>query len=616
MPEVSPLNREIDQILAEVPASKLLVVGESSLTYGELDGQVKRLGSWFQELGFKAGDRVMVISSNDCAVAVMVIALMRFGIAAAMVNPEAPQDEILTLCRASESAGAILDSEINQNAQVQASMRFPVLCIDSAEKKSGGLMNRLMRRKEAATSGGNTYPGGLKNYPEIGNKPDDIAADTTAMIVFTSGTTSRPKGVELTHLNISAQCAVFRSQYVYDENSRILNVLPFHHTDGLNQGPLVALLSRSTVYRRFRFSVPRLGELLDTIYADRITHFVTVPTVLALILRLGKEHEEAFKTTDFKYVLSTAAYLDDTIWNEIESRFGTTVVNSYGLTETVSEALYCGPDNATRRIGTVGKPIGCIAKVVGPDGKDAPQGSIGELAISGDIVMKGYFGQPEETSKVLQDGWFLSGDLAQLDEDGFFSIVGRKKNVVITGGFNVYPEDVTSVLMEIDGVLDAVTFGVENEILGEVVVSCIVPDGKKDITIDNMIDHCRSKMSPESVPNRIYLMEDFPRGPAGKAVINDVKERVLKIEGEAGLEGDNVIDQVRNIASACFNTASENLSPQSAPENTDGWDSLAHVNFVVAMEEAFKIKFLPRQIMTLETLEDAEKFVNERTQNG
>lgn len=611
MSEMSPLVAEIDNAFANNPASKPLIVGESSLSYGEAGEQVRRLGGWFRELGFEPGDRVMVISGNDNAVAVMVFALVRCGIAAALVNPEAPADEILNLCRASEAAGAILDSAIDESAKVAETMGFPVLRIEDAGKRSGGLMGRLLRRKEDPSDDVATFPGALREYPEMETAPGDVSADQTAMILFTSGTTSRPKGVELTHRNISAQCAVFRSQYEYDPDSRILNVLPFHHTDGLNQGPFVALLAGATVFRRMKFSVQRLGELLDSIYADRITHFVTVPTVLALILRLGEDHEDCFKTTDFKYVLSTAAYLDDGIWTAIEDRFGATVVNSYGLTETVSEALYCGPDETTRRLGTIGKPVGCEARIVAADGNPVARGEVGELAICGDIVMKGYFGQPEETAAVLRDGWFLTGDLARLDEDGFYSIVGRKKNVIISGGINVYPEDVTSVLMEKDGVLDAVTFGLENELWGEVAVSCVVPDGKTDITLDQLTEHCRSRMSPESVPSRIYFMDEFPRGPAGKAVIGDVKERVLTLENAASTEGGSVFEQIRSIAAACFNTAPENLSPQSAPESTEGWDSLAHVNFIVAIEDSFGVKFSPRQIMMLETLQHAENFAVE-----
>lgn len=163
--------------------------------------------------------------------------------------------------------------------------------------------------------------------------------DTVAYILFTSGTTSRPKGVEITHGNLLAQMQTFCRQYGYTPRTRLLNILPLHHTDGLTQGPVVALTAGASVYRPFIFSINRLSELIDNIYKHSITHFITVPSILQLIDAMDQQVDDGFHTDCFQYVISTAGYLDPNLWARFEQRFQTKIVNVYGLTETVCEAL-------------------------------------------------------------------------------------------------------------------------------------------------------------------------------------------------------------------------------------------------------------------------------------
>ena len=352
------------------------------------------------------------------------------------------------------------------------------------------------------------------------------AADTLAYILFTSGTTSRPKGVEISHQNLFAQERTFVRHYGLDARTQLLNVLPMFHTDGLTHGPVLALFAGGTLHRPIsQFRVDLLPHLIRSIYTLQVTHFITVPAVLSLLHNLAEDFSEVFTNPDFRFIISTAAYLDPKLWRNIESRFGVRTVNVYGLTETVCEALYCGPDDETRKIGTVGKPVDCAARIVDDASKDVAQGQVGELILKGDNVMRGYFRQPKETAEVPSNGWFHTGDLAKIDDEGFYSIVGRKKDVIITAGINVYPEDVTAVIRSMPDVVDAVTFGLNDDVWGERVVSC-VQASDENVTIEAVAAHCGANLSREKLPNKIFIFPDFPRGPAGKVITSEIKELV------------------------------------------------------------------------------------------
>ena len=183
---------------------------------------------------------------------------------------------------------------------------------------------------------------------------DAVPADAIGLMLFTSGTTSAPKVVQLSHANLAAQLATFFKVYDYDADSRILNPLPMHFTDGILHGPLIAFMTGAMLYRPQRFNVQELGTLLDSVYRDRITHFNLVPAMLSLMDRLGEAYRDALATPDFRYIRSSGDRLPEALWRSVQERFGVKIINTYGLSETVCEALYCGPSDDTFRIGTIG----------------------------------------------------------------------------------------------------------------------------------------------------------------------------------------------------------------------------------------------------------------------
>ena len=599
-----------DRAERSIKPPKPFLVGPQTLTYGALIDRTGRLGTLFRELELRQDDRAVIATDDDIAAISIFLALLRSGITAVVLDPQASRPELETLIQAADAKALFVDDRLIARGGVQTSKRADAALVPIADGPTQpSLLGRLTRglRAERPAPGELAYPAVLDAMAPTRDLPADVPEAALAYILFTSGTTSRPKGVEITHRNLAAQMQTFVRQYGLDDTTRLLNVLPLHHTDGLTQGVTLTLAAAATLSRPLRFRVDRLPQLLDSIYTDRVTHLVTVPSVIALIANLDEDHDECFASADFRFVISTAAYLDEKLWRRFERRFQTQIVNVYGLTETVSEALYCGPDPGTRRIGTIGRPVDCEARIVGESGHDVAPGTTGELILRGDNVMRGYFRMPHETAAVLKDGWFYTGDLAATDEDGFYRIVGRKKSVIITAGMNVYPEDVTTVLRSIPAVLDAVTFGMPDDAWGERVVSCVMPVPGQVLSVEGIAARFLERASREKLPLEIHIVDDLPRGPAGKVILADVKAMVEQRRPARHRTsiGENLAERVLGVGASIFKTDVRSLSLESDPTNTAGWNSLAHVEFLLALEAEFDVRLAPRDLMTIVCLGDA-----------
>lgn len=586
-----------------------LVSASRTVSYGELHDGIARTRGLFGRLGLTAGDRLAIATQDDLALAQLYGACLLSGVVAVVLDPHASAAEITVLVTKGRVGAIIADAAVVERASTLQHTDATVVAIaDSGPAKSGF---GLLRRKAKTETNDDTYPGLLSNEDPVEDQIG-LAEDAAALILFTSGTTSQPKGVVLTRRNLAAQLVTLHHHFGYDASSRVANPLPTHHTDGLNQGPLLAMSQGSVWIRPGEVSMQSLGDILDRVQQDRATHLVTVPTVISMMLRLPEAWDDCFSYDGFAFVASSAGYLDEDIWRRAEERFDTMVVNAYGLTETVMDAIYCGPTEATRRLGTIGKPVDCEAKVVDDDGKDLGVGSVGELLVRGDNVMAGYFEDPEATAAVLtDDGWLHTGDLARFDEDGFCTIAGRKKNVIIRGGVSVYPEDVNSALLGVASVTAAATVGIPDPALGERVVACVASDGEPDTVMASALEHCRRELAVEKVPNQVVVLDALPLGPSGKVELAKVTQIVS--EAVSGpVQGETVSDQVLNLAARVFGENVEQLSPDSTPDSTAGWDSLSFLELVMSLERQFDMVIAPRDVMTMASLGDAVLAVENR----
>ena len=584
---------------AQPPAKNWLVVRDSALSYGEQWRRCHALAQWCEQAGVSAGEVILVAVSNELEQASLLAGLICIGRVPIILDVSATSAEILPVLATTDFNGVIAEPELFEQWQL-ADRMHPWLRVCPRQTK-GKLFDRLIRKKS-----NNEHE---KSWPAIVDIPqftaiNDSKTSELAYIIFTSGTTSTPKGVEIGQRALQSQMAVLLSQFGLDHDCRLLNVLPLHHADGFVQGPLLAWVAGGTLYRPVTFSAGSIQSVMDSIYRERITHLVAVPTMLTLMLRLGKDLRENFDSPDFRFIISCAGHLEQALWEQVENVFGTRVVNLYGLTEIVTSALFSGPDKVTRRVGSLGMPINCEIQILNEHGTSVSEGEAGELVIFGEQLMKGYHNDTISTNAVLQNGWLRTGDLVRQLPSGHIEIVGRCKNLIISGGRNISPEEVAACLNLHPQVVESVVLGMPDVDWGERIAALVVVDGIFSET--ELITWCRTRLSEYKIPRTIFQVFNLDKGSSGKIRIKSAREQLMErlLVKTDGVNEDDMESVIWKIATRCFRLPRDRLTLESGPRNTPGWDSLAHMELVVALEKQFGFKLSPREIMQIDSLDD------------
>ncbi len=348
----------------------------------------------------------------------------------------------------------------------------------------------------------------------IDRRPDD-----TAVILYTSGTTGKPKGAELTHENILGNVEVTVALFGLDERSVTLGALPFFHAFGQTcaLNATVAVSGSLTLIPRFD-----AGKALAIVQRDSVTTFEGVPTMYTAMLH----HDDADRTdtSALEVCVSGGAAMPVEIMRAFEEKFGCQVLEGYGLSETSPVASF-NRRGAERKAGSIGLAVdGVEMRVVDADGEEVAQGEVGEIQIRGHNVMKGYWRRPDATAEAIDpEGWFSTGDLARIDEDGFFFIVDRKKELVIRGGFNIYPREIEEVLYEHPAVREAAVIGVPHAELGEEVAAAVALKDGAQTTPDALRDFVKERVAAYKYPRHVWLVDELPKGPTGKILKREIK---------------------------------------------------------------------------------------------
>lgn len=412
----SEFQEAIEHSFKNTPALKVFLqfADDTALTYGELNTLSQKAISLYRNIGLGSKSRILIASKNEKQVSILLFAALREGITPVIADPESVPTEIFKTIEASKPSAVFLDaplftSSISEKLLAEKINVFAIDSFDSAisTAQSYNSFSSVVCDQDEAS-------------PTPRSRNDDVA-----LIIYTSGTTSKPKGVQLTYQNISAQMHMFNNSYGFDKNDNLLNLLPLHHVDGLIRGLMVALYFSATVTRPKKFQIANLPDILGKIKNTKITHLILVPTILALIEKMDACFDDTFQHAQFKYIISSADLLHEDLWKRFEQRFNVMIVNSYGLSETVCDSLFCGPLVSTRKLGTLGKPVGCETLIMTSDGKEVSLGGVGELYIRGPHIMNGYFQQPVETKNTFYKDWFKTGDLVSQDSDGFIHFEGR-----------------------------------------------------------------------------------------------------------------------------------------------------------------------------------------------
>ncbi|HET6547523.1 MAG TPA: long-chain fatty acid--CoA ligase, partial [Solirubrobacter sp.] len=336
------------------------------------------------------------------------------------------------------------------------------------------------------------------------------AGDDTAIILYTSGTTGTPKGAELTHDNLFRNAEVTaRTLADATEEDVILGALPLFHAFGQTCAMNVAVLVGGLLTLIPRFHP---GKALEIIKRDRVTVFEGVPTMYHGMLNVPGEHD----VSSLRLCISGGAAMPVEVMRQFEEQFGCIILEGYGLSETSPVASFNHPDRE-RKPGSIGTPIeGVEMKLDGDE-------EVGEIAIRGHNVMKGYWNRPDATDDVMRDGWFHTGDMARLDEDGYFFIVDRKKDMIIRGGYNVYPREVEEVLYEHPAVSEAAVVGVPDESMGEEVGAAVVLKDGADASAEEIRAFVKERVAAYKYPRKIWFPDELPKGPTGKILKREIE---------------------------------------------------------------------------------------------
>jgi long-chain acyl-CoA synthetase len=339
----------------------------------------------------------------------------------------------------------------------------------------------------------------------------DRDPDDTAVILYTSGTTGTPKGAELTHANLSENVAVSLELFELGPDAVTLGALPLFHAFGQTCGLNATMSAGGTLSLLPRFDA---GQALGIIERDRVTVFEGVPTMYSAMLH----HAGEFDTASLQICVSGGAAMPVEVLHAFERRFGCTVLEGYGLSETSPVAAFSRRDRE-RKPGSIGLPVrGAEMRLV-----DTEEG-VGEIAIRGHNVMKGYWNNPEATAKAIDaDGWFHTGDMARVDDDGYFFIVDRKKEMIIRGGFNIYPREIEEVLHEHPDVMEAALIALPHEELGEEVGAAVVLKPGHHAEADDIKRFVKERVAAYKYPRHVWFEASLPKGPTGKILRREIK---------------------------------------------------------------------------------------------
>jgi long-chain acyl-CoA synthetase len=462
--------------------------GGAELSYRAVDTASARLSALLREHGIEPGDRVGVMLPNVPEFVIAYYGALRAGAIIVPFNILLKQREVAYFAGDAEVKLLLAWHASAEEAEVGAG-EAGTECVFVTPGEFGRLLASFDAEAPAA----------------------ERRADDTAVIFYTSGTTGRPKGAELTHDNLQRNAAAVAELYPLSEVDVTLGGLPLFHSFGQTASMNATLHAGGCLTLIQRFEP---GVAMRTIERDGVTVFQGVPTMFSALL--NHPERKSFDLSSLRICVSGGAAIPVEVLRGFEQATGCVVLEGYGLSETSPVASTNYPDRE-RKPGSIGNPIpGVEMKILDEEGRELAPGEVGEIVIRGYNVMKGYWNRPEATTEAIRDGWLHSGDLARVDEDGYFFIVDRKKDMIIRGGYNVYPREVEEVLYEHEAVREAAVLGIPDPELGEEVGAAVVLHEEGSADPEELRDFVSDRIAAYKYPRRIWLVDELPIGPTGK----------------------------------------------------------------------------------------------------
>jgi long-chain acyl-CoA synthetase len=490
------LAEVLTQSVARDPERPALRLDGAELSYAQLDEASARVAGLLREQGVGKGDRVGIMLPNVPYFAVCYYGVLRAGAIVVPMNVLLKAREVAFYLRDSEAKVCFAWHEFGDQAHAGAAEANAELFL----VKPGEFEARLAEAE-----------------PDRGVA--ETADDDTAVILYTSGTTGTPKGAELTHGNLARNVEAALNLFEPSPDEVILGALPLFHSFGQTCGLNCGVAAGACLSLIPRFDA---GKALGIIERDGVSVFEGVPTMYAAML--AHPDRDSFDVSTLRLCVSGGGAMPLEVMRGFEEGFGCAILEGYGLSETSPIASFNHPDKE-RKPGSIGTPIeGVEMRVVDEDRKPVAQGEVGEVAIRGHNIMKSYWRKPEATADTIdRDGWFYTGDMARVDEDGYFFIVDRKKDLIIRGGYNVYPREIEEVIYEHPAVHEAAVIGIPHPELGEEVGAAIALNEGAEATPDEIRDYVKGQVAAYKYPRRIWIVDALPKGPTGKILKREIE---------------------------------------------------------------------------------------------
>lgn len=520
------LSMIVERHARQHPEKIAIVWNETRLSYGQLNDYAAKIANGLRAIGIKPGDKVALSCPNLPYFPMAYFGILKLGAVVVPLN---------VLFKPREVAYHLADSEAKAVFCFEGTEELPLAKMVKAgfDEVAGcehfitmtvNPMSETNPIENSKTLGQLLFPASDK-FETHPTKPED-----TAVILYTSGTTGQAKGAELTHLNMLMNAMVSRELYLLaadlgkDSTDAGLITLPLFHSTGqtcqmnayLYQGCPSVLLPRFE---------PK--AVLETMEQEKISFWTAVPTMYWALLKYVEENNVDISAAakGLKVCSSGGAPMPVEVMKAFESKFGVRVLEGYGLSETAPVACFNQPERPSKP-GTVGQPLFSVEiECHDDDGKSVPTGTRGEVVIRGHNVMKGYYNKPEATAEAFKNGWFHSGDIGMFDADGYLSIVDRKKDMILRGGYNIYPRELEEIIITHPAVSLVAVVGVPDERLGEEVKAFVVLKQNAEIAADELIEWCKDQFAANKYPRYIEFCAQLPIGATGKILKRELRQQ-------------------------------------------------------------------------------------------